>query len=219
MTVILLTLNKPPRYWQEHYKRVLLHAIGDMPLVIISKEPMDWERPNTIYGRQDEVIDGLYPDRVNNIFAQLLKATKISDTPYIALVDDDTMYHTDHFTSFRPPLNKMGFNYNRWAINEWERDRAVYYYCPVPDNPVMIAPRQKLIDGLDGISNFNQRATHFMRECVIFYSFTPVVCFHHTRGLAFEAAKKYKKPWPVQALSLPWWGDASNLIREWREDE
>jgi hypothetical protein len=227
LTVIMLTLNKPPKHWQAFYKRTLLQAIGDRPLVIISKEPVDWQRPNTQYGTQDEPATD-EPSRYHNIYTQLLKAAKMADTPYVATCDDDCCYPAEHFDSYRPPLNKFSYNYCRWSINEWNRDNPFFYHSPNPDNPMFIAPRQKLIDDMEAMQakhasnpdfQYGKGTTEFMLDCVTWYSIEPIVCFHHVRGVAGERIKRWKRPWPVQALSLPRWGAAAELVKEWREED
>jgi len=218
LTVILLTLNKPPKHWQKFHKKILLEAIGDMPLIIVSKEPTDWKRPNTQYALQEEPGES-QGERIHNIYTQLLKAVKMAETPYIATVDDDSLYPAEHFNFFRPPLNKFSYNYCRWSINEWIRNNPFYYHSPHPDNPMFIAPRQKLLDCMKDVSYFDGKTTHFMLDCVSFYTLEPILCFHHVRGLVGERIKRWKRPWPVRALSLPKWGMASDIIKEWREED
>lgn len=216
LTVILLTLNKPPKHWQEFHKKILLEAIGDMPLIIVSKEPMNWNRPNTRYALQEEPGES-EGDRIHNIYSQLLKAARMAETPYIATVDDDCLYPAEHFVSFRPSKNKFAYNYCRWSINEWLRDNPFYYHAPHPDNPMFLGPRQKLLDRMENVAYFDGPATHFMLDAVSWYTLEPILHFHHARGLLGERAKRWKKPWPVRALSLPKWGLASEIIKEWRE--
>ena len=218
LTVIMLTLNKPPKHWQKFYKKTLLEAIGDMPLVIVSKEPMDWNRPNTQYALQEEpgVSQG---ERIHNIYSQLLKAVRMTNTTYIAQVDDDCLYPSIHFNSHRPPQNKFSYNYNRWSINTWVRRNPFYYHSPHPDNPMLIAPRQRLLECLESVPYFDSITLKFMLDCVAFYTIDPVLCFHHVTGLVDERIIRWKKPWPVRALSLPMWGEAKEILKEWREED
>ena len=215
LTVILLTLNKPPKQWQEFYKKTLMEAIGDRPLIIVTKEPLDWQRPNTEYILQEEPGES-QGERINNIYQQLKRAVALAKTTYIATVDDDCLYPAEHFDSFRPPLDKFAYNYCRWSMNEWLRDNPFYYHSPHPDNPMFIAPRQKLLDGMSKIEFFDGKTTRFMLDAVPFYTLEPILCFHHTNGLVGERIIRWKKPWPVRALSLPKWGLASEIIKNWK---
>ena len=218
LSVIMLTLNKPPKHWQKFYKKALLEAIGDMPLVIISKEPMNWQRPNTTYVLQEEP-EATERARIHNIYVQLRKAVRLARTPYVAVVNDDCLYSYEHFIMFRPPLNRCSYNYCRWSINEWSRDNPFYYHSPHPDDPMLIAPRDHLLRHMEGVTYFEGHATDFLSDCVVFYSLEPIVSFHHTRGLLGDAIVKWRKPWPVQALTIPKWGAARELIQEWREED
>jgi hypothetical protein len=217
LTVILLTLNKPPKHWQEFYKKTLCAAIGDRPLIIVSKEKIDWERPNTQYLYQEEPAEDQV-SRIHNIYTQLQRAVQLATTTYIAEVDDDCLYPAEHFNSFRPPLNKFSYNYSRWSINEWLRANPFYYHSPHPDNPLFIAPRQKLLDCMEPVKYFDGQTTKFMLDCVSFYTIEPILCFHHTRGLVGDRIIRWKRPWPLQCYSLPKWGQASDIIKEWREE-
>jgi hypothetical protein len=214
LTVILLTLNKPPKHWQEFHKKTLMEAIGDRPLIIVSKEPLDWNRPNTEYLYQEEPAED-QPARIHNIYSQLKIAMRLVKTPYVVTVDDDCLYSAEHFDSYRPPLNKMSYNYNRWSMNTW--GKPFFYYAPSPDNPILIAPTQKYRDHLEAVEYFDGATTKFMLDNVVFYTIEPVLCFHHVRGLAGDRIIRWKRPWPVQAYSLPKWGHADDIIKEWRE--
>ena len=216
LTVILLTLNKTPKHWQKFYQKTLCEAIGDKPLIIVSKEKIDWNRPNTQYLYQEE--PGVTQvERIHNIYTQLQRAVKLATTTYIAEVDDDCLYPAEHFNSFRPPLNKFSYNYCRWSLNTWLK--PFYYHSPHPDNPLFIAPRQKLLDCMEKVTYFDGHTTKFMLDCVSFYTIEPILCFHHVNGLVGESIKRWKRPWALQAYSIPKWGMASDIIKEWREED
>jgi len=215
LTIIMLTLNKPPKEWQEFHKKTLLEAIGDRPLIIVSKEPIDWNRPNTQYLYQEEPpIDS--DSRLHNIYFQLRRAVDLVKTPYVATVDDDCLYPAEHFNIFRPPLDKFSFNYGRWLINEWVRDVPFYYHAPTPDNPTFIGPTQKLQDSMRGTKFFGRRAIEYYKDFVPFYTVEPVLCFNHLRGLLGKHVISYKKPWPIRAYSILKWGLASEIIKKWQ---
>src|SRR3990167_8395102 len=115
LTVIFLTVNKVPEKWAEYHKKVLNEAIGDTLLITVSKKPMDWGL-NLI---QDE------EPSVSNIYRQILRAAKLAVTPYIAIAEDDTLYHKEHFI-FRPPEDTYAYDGHRWGIFTW--GKPVYYY-------------------------------------------------------------------------------------------
>lgn len=221
LTVIVLTLNKPPAHWQRFYQQRLCEVIGDRPLVIVTKEPLDWGRPNTTYLYQEEPPEG-GRERMHNIYVQTLRALEVARTPYVATLDDDSLYPAEHFDTFRPPADKFGYNYSRWMIHEWKRRRPFYYYAPTPETCLLIAPRDLYLSRLTEASHsgglIGRGNTEWLFDRVEFYTHEPVLCFHHTRGLAGEHAK-WRKPWPIQAFDIPRWGRAKDIIREWREDD
>jgi hypothetical protein len=217
LTVVLLTLNKPPKPWQAYHRQVLTEAIGDMPLIIVTKKELDWQRPNTTYLHQEEP-GPTQDERIHNIYTQFLKATREAKTPYVATVDDDSLYPAEHFTMFRPPADKLAYNYNRWSINTWQA-KPYYYHSPNPDNPMLIAPRQKLLDHMEGVPVYNGHTTHWMVDHVRYYSIEPVVCLHHIRGLVGLGIKRWKKPWPVRAWSIWKWGPVEDVVKYWNEEK
>ena len=210
LTAIMLTLNKLPDKWVEYHKKVLLEAIGDYPLITISKKPMDWGL-NII---QEE------PESVSNLYWQMLKGAKLAKTKYIAMVDDDTLYPAEHFHSFRPPLDQFGYNMNRWALFTW--GKPFYFYRNRNSNCLLIAPRELVIKGLE--DKFNRygkelpaRASrelvtrHNRKGYLEFYTYEPVVNFYHDFGIDPLEKNHRKKPWPIQAFDIPKWGRVEEL--------
>src|SRR3990167_985746 len=136
LTIIFLTVNKVPYKWAEYHKSVLLEAIGDTPLITISKKPLDWGM-NLIQEEEPSV---------SNIYRQVLRGAKLATTPYIAIAEDDTLYHKEHFT-FRPPMDTYGFDGHRWGLFTW--GKPTYYYKDRISNACMIAPRELVISALE----------------------------------------------------------------------
>ena len=42
LTVIFLTVNRVPDKWAKFHKKVLLEAIGETPIITVSKKSLDW---------------------------------------------------------------------------------------------------------------------------------------------------------------------------------
>jgi hypothetical protein len=135
ITIIFLTLNKVPTSWAKYHKQVLMAAIGDTPLITISKKPLDWGI-NLIQKKEGYV----------NIYRQILRGARLAKTPYIAIAEDDTLYPKDHFANFRPPLDSFGYNMTRWGILTW--DKPIYFLKERIANCTMIAPRKLTIEAL-----------------------------------------------------------------------
>ena len=135
LTCIFLTLNKLPKEWQEYHKKTFLEAIGDTPLITVSREPMDIRG---IQIRQTE------EQSHSNIFKQMLIAAKMATTPYIAIIEDDILYCKEHFL-YRPALDTFAYNMSRWSIFTWD---PIYSHKMRKCNGAGIFPREEMIKAL-----------------------------------------------------------------------
>lgn len=215
LTIIMLTINKLPPFWAEFHKQTLLEAAGNLPIITISKIPMDWDRPNVTNILQ-EVPEDMW-ERVVNVYSQILRGAELAKTPYVAIAEDDCLYPKDHFTTFRPPLDTFAYNHSRWCIFSWEKRRPFYYHMPSDANCLMIAPREKLVNSLRGEHPITRRIMHRLQEpCVAFYTHEPVLCFYHDFGNDYLERSHRKKPWPIWAYNIPKWGKAKQIITLWR---
>ena len=216
ITIVFYTLNKPPKHWQEFHKKALLEAAGDSPVITLSKEPMDWGH-NVV---QTE------PESMSNIYWQILKGCKLAKTPYVALVEDDTLYSKEHF-AFRPPLDTVAFNHSRWAIFTW--GEPFYFFKDWDANCTTIAPRDLMVEALEerfakypvlprtcavGVGRVEKQLGLTRRKSLKFFTIEPVVCFHHK--WSHNPAETQKKPKPLRAYDIPKWGRAEDLVKEFR---
>ncbi len=229
LTVIFLTNNRVPELWAAYHREVVTEAIGDAPLITMSRKPMDWGT-NII---QTE------PIRSSNIFWQMLKAAKIADTPFIAIVEDDTVYTREHFT-FRPPTKDIfWYNANRWYLFTWgEPIYSLKNY--IRTNAALVAPRQLTIDSLEErfmkyppdtknmpkamsgeLGVWEKYLGITLRRAKDFKTFTPMVQIDHdfftirdwdNPATAIQK-RRAKKLAAIQAYDIPVWGRAENLVR------
>ena len=216
LTVLMLTPNKVPKKWAEYHKSVLLEAVGDTHIITISKEPLDWGTNliQTEYG-------------ITNIYKQMLRGSKLATTHYIAIADDDTLYPKEHF-EYRPPLDKFGYNLNRWHIFTW--GKPYYFHKPRPGNGLMIASRELIIKALE---KRVKRTNEFIEKWggkelgtkkylekydrssyVTFHTFSPVVSFYHQQSFDIFNQRRKKRPWPVRAYDIPRWGRAEDVRKK-----
>jgi hypothetical protein len=138
LTVIFLTVNRVPKKWAEFHRSVLEKAIGDTPVISISKEPLDFGT-NII---QTE------PESTSNIYFQLLKGAKLATTPFIAVAEDDTLYPAEHFTFRHHRTDAVYYDLSRWVLNI-ALDKHFYYQWPSLVNTSMIGPRTYIIEALE----------------------------------------------------------------------
>jgi hypothetical protein len=219
LTVIMLTLNKLPDKWNEIYQKFLNKAIGDMPLITISKEPMAW---GDNYLQVE--CDSCESAGVTNIYRQMLRGSKLAQTEYVAFAEDDVLYCPDHF-AYRPKKRHFAFNLSRWGIFTW--GIPFYFLKNKPANCSLIAHRNTLINALE--KRFMLYPTIFPYEWQAnlgevnreskpeWYSTrNPIVQFSHRFEVDPLGQKQKKRPWSIMAYDIPYWGRAEE-IREWFE--
>lgn len=214
LTIIFLTVNKVPKHWADYQKSILLEAVGNAPIITISKEPVDWGT-NLIQSEEPSV---------NNIYRQILRGAKLATTPYIAIAEDDTLYHADHF-KFRPPLDTYGYDMHRWGLFTW--GKPTFYYKDRISNAAMIAPRELVIKSLEerfekypntqiGELGKEKGTTLNRRNTVGYWPDTGMIFFSHINSLDPTEQHKSKKMGTVQAYEIPYWGRAEQLVQNWR---
>lgn len=214
LTIIFLTVNKVPKQWAEFQKKTLLEAIGDSSIITISREPLNWG---------DNLIQTEEPS-VNNIYRQVLRGAKKAKTEYIAIAEDDTLYHKSHF-EYRPANDTFGYDGHRWGMLTWEE--PFYYYKDRISNAAMIASRKLVIKSLeDRFEKYpdtnvgelgKEKGMDLNRyKSEIFWPEIGMVFFSHIDGLDGTEQRQTKKPGVVQAYDIPFWGKAEELRKEWR---
>ena len=217
ITIIMLTPNLVPKQWAEFHKQKLLEAIGNTPIITISKEPLDWGM---------NLLQTEYSHA--NIYRQILRGAKIATTPFIAIAEDDTLYPKEHF-AFRPQKDGYYYNYNRWQMFTW--GSPFYFHKPRPANGLMMCTRELLIKAIESRLSQDYNLSHFLslelgstsraikHDLVAarpFYTAEPVVSFCHDTSLD-ELSRKHKKvPWPVRAYDIPVWGRAELLLTKFK---
>ena len=232
LTVLFLTINKVP--WMKFHNEKLLEAIGNHPLITISREPMDLPG---IQLRQTE------EQSHDNIYRQMLRGAKIATTDYIAMAEDDMLMSKDHF-ELRPPLDTFGYNWNRWVMFTW--GEPIYSFKRRYCNGCSILPRLELINALEeryakwkdgiphllagelGYAKIEKSLGVKIRKSTALYSKTPVVQIQHIYGtpgygranpdpkrdtMDLEARKTRRRHGMIRAYSIPYWGRAENLIQ------
>lgn len=212
LTVLFLTVNRVPDQWAEYQKSVLLEAIGNTPIITISKKPLDWGT-NLIQEGEPSV---------QNIYEQILRGARLATTPYIAIAEDDTLYHKDHFM-FRPPLDMYAFEGHRWGLFTW--GTPTFYWSDRISNGAMIAPREMAIKALEerfekypennlGELGKEKGTTINRRKSMIYYSTISMIYLSHAGSLDPLETNRRKKMGMVQAYRIPYWGEAKEVARK-----
>jgi hypothetical protein len=213
LTIIFLTINAVPKAWAEYHKSVLLEAVGDSTIITISKEPLDWGL-NLIQEEEPSV---------SNIYHQLLRGAKLAQTTYIAVAEDDTLYHKSHF-EYRPPPDTYAFEGHRWGLFTW--GKPTYYWSDRISNGAMIAPRELVIEALE--SRFDkypennigelgkEKGTTIERnKSIVYYSPVSMIFLSHKGGLDPLENNGRKRMGTAQSYDIPYWGRAEDVCKKY----
>lgn len=223
LTVIFLTMNEVPEKWAEYHKEVLLDAINGLPLISISKIPLDFGI-NII---QDK------PRSLSNIYFQLLRGCKLATTKYIAVAEDDILYNRHHF-EWRPEDKTVGYNMSHWALFTW--GVPLYNWRNRKVNYAMIGDRSYVIDALEeryskypngtpdkftGEIGRNMHENNLgvsCRKAVEFWTNLPIIQFNHSFGTCELQKKQHKSYGPMRAYDIPYWGPANELVKKFTNE-
>ena len=224
LTIIFLTANEHPPYWTNFHQQHLLRAIGNYPLITSSFK--------FLTGLPGSQIIQTEPRSHRNMYRQLLRACKFATTPYIAVAESDTLYSPEHFTFYRPPLDAVAYDMSRWVLFTW---RPVFSMRRRINNSMMIAGREYLIDALEERYGDNSKIAddrvgevgrHIheralglkLRKAEQVWCYHPSVQLSHENNISFtQAHHPLKKTLgEMKADSIPVWGQAEDLAKEYR---
>ena len=220
-TVIYLTANLIPEKFAEFQRKTLVNAIGDAPIISISRKPLDFGKNMLQTG----------PKCTDTIYREMLRGAELAETPYIAIAEDDILYPEEHFSFFRPEKDVFAYNLNRFSLFTW--GRPTYSWRNRKANATLIAPRNLMIAALEerftkypepipdqlvgelGRSRVEKNLKLTPRKSVEVFSNISVVQINHDVG-SDEIVKKHKKALgPIQAYDIPYWGLAAELVKKY----
>jgi hypothetical protein len=209
-----------PVNWVQFHMRHLKAALGDMPVVTVSRIPMDFGI---------NLLDDAAPC-YSNLYRQILRAAKVAETKYIAIVEDDTLYHENHFHRFRPQDDEFAYNRARWSVFSWGEPQ--YSLRNRISNCSCIAPRLLMIDALTerfakpgpvheglmaecGRNDVEAKLEITQRKKVEFYSRIPIVQLSHPHGTERRQQEQRKAHAEIRAFDIPHWGMAAEIVKEY----
>ncbi len=221
LTIIYLTASQIPENFATYQRKVLLEAIGDYPLVSISRKPLDFGQ-NLL----DTGVKG--PD---NIYRQMLKGAKLALTDYVAIAEDDVLYPQEHFTFYRPEIDTFAYNQNRFALFNW--GTPTYSWRNRKSNCSLIAPRKLMIEALEerfarhpkaipdrmvgelGRGRIEKNLGVTQRKSIEVFSEISIIQINHRNGSDSTQLRRSKNLGPIKAYDIPFWGKASELIKHY----
>lgn len=218
-TVIYLTASQIPDSFAEYARGVLREAIGDMPIISVSRKPLDFGI---------NILD-TEPKSLSNIYWQMLQAAKRATTKYIAIAEDDTLYHKYHF-DLEPEEDTFYYDQNRFALFTW--GEPMYHWRNRKSNCSLIAPRELLIEALEerfakwpngtpdnitgelGRGMVERNLVITRRKSKEVFSKVSLIQINHEYG-SEERQKTHRKSYgPIRAYDIPHWGKASELRKK-----
>jgi hypothetical protein len=178
------------------------------------------------------------PQSFWNIYMQMLRAAKIAVTPFVAIAEDDVLYTREHFTEFRPSMDKVSYDRSRWSLFTWA---PMYSLRQRISNCSLIAPRELLIEALTertkkhpngcpdrmtgevgrGIVERGLGVT--VREMVEWYCSNPIIHLNHPTGSdkgdygVINGKHMIKKHAQIKAIDIPYWGKAEDIVRRYTD--
>lgn len=218
ITGIYLTLNRMPPAWVGFHRHHLEIATAGMPVISVSREPIDIGH---------NLIDTDNPSYAN-IYRQILRASKLAETKYIAVLEDDTLYHKSHFERMRPQDDEFAYNRARWSVFSWGEPQ--YSLRQRISNCSCIAPRDLMIEALqERFDKYDDNPPErLMGECgrngpekalgitlrkrVEFYSRIPIIQLSHPTGTEDRQQQQHKIHAEIRAFDIPHWGRASSIV-------
>ena len=225
-TIIYLTASQIPDTFAEYARNVLREAIGDIPVISVSRKPLDFGL---------NLLD-TEPKSLSNIYWQMLRAAKLATTKYVAIAEDDCLYHRYHF-EWEPGQLEDEFYYdqNRFALFTW--GKPMYHWRNRKSNCSLIAPRKLLIETLEeryakwphgtpenitgevGRRMVEKNLGVRERKSKEVYSKVSIIQVNHEYG-SEERQKTHRKSYgPIRAYDIPHWGEAKNLLKVWNETD
>jgi hypothetical protein len=221
LTIIFLTVNRVPEKWRLFHRQKLLEAIKGYYLITVSAKPLpDMPGVNII---QEE------PFNASNIYKQMLRAAKLATTPFIAIVEDDSLYHEEHFHSFRPKDDEFGYNMSRWALFTW--GVPTYWWRNRLSNLTLLAPRKLLIQCLEerfakfpdgtpegrtgevGKSRIEKMLGLPEYKYVQFWTTVPIINLNHVNAMDPREKNMKKRMAPLRAFDVPYWNKAEDIVK------
>lgn len=223
LTCVFLTVNKLPPKWTTFHKQKLLEAIGDYPIITVSRIPTDMGGVNLIQ-------DG--PICADNVYRQMLRACYVATTPYIAIAEDDSLYPYDHFHTFRPDLNTFAYNMSRWSLYDWRE--PMYSWRDRISNLTLIAPRELTIKCLEerfekypnpipdslcgemGKVRTERKLDLPHYNTIMWNSDIAVLNINHKYSMDDRELRQVKKPGSLRAYDIPYWGHARQIMAHFK---
>lgn len=220
LTVVYYTANFLNEWFAGNTRKKLLETIGNLPLISVSKKPMDFG---------ENICVGDTPR--NHIWAwrQALIGVKAAKTKYIGLAEDDVFYSPEHFVKFTPTPNTFAYNGSVWSFHTWDptmfswRNRRVMHSL-ICERDLFVETIEELfakypndaefpIDKLGEPGRYENRQGTTPRNSEMFYTYVPNIAIIHPEAVAYLSQGSRKRHGFLRATGLPHWGSAEEVSK------
>lgn len=209
VTVIYYTANQENEAFEKRVQDKLLESIGDLPLISVSRKPMD-------FGKNICVGEQIRSD--STALRQLLIGLQEAKTEFCIAAESDCLYPPDYF-NFIPPTKDNVYRYtNVWILHNWigPRNKGMFWRKRYSEGAQMCGREfwiKKLEYALKDANGFDGSLVPLVFDTKDKYSWTsenPMVSVKTSEGLRkYTATIKGEEP----KAELPYWGKAEDLIK------
>lgn len=221
ITAVYYTANTISDHFARGTRKYLLDALGDLPLISVSKKPIDFG---------ENIVTDI-PSSHFNIYRQALVGAKAAKTPYIALCEDDVLYSPEHF-KYRPSPGKFAYNLGAWSLFTWSDPPMFTHKGTVRRNlNSLICERELFIEAMEERfarwdhnlekkrlkdvwaepGKYERQLGVTVRESEEFYTNPPNIIFSHETELSFAGLGKRKRLGEFRAFDIPYFGQAQEI--------
>lgn len=228
LTILYYTANSNKENFMKNTQKYLLDAVGDTPIVSVSFKP-------TIIGNNCRNLCIGQQEKSNYmIYLQILTGIREVTTKYVAMAEDDTLYHPSHFLHRPPDDETFSYNVNKWSIFSWVKPPIFSFRVRKLMNSLIVTKkalektleeRYKKYPDLNKIpqevykyywgepGRFENHLGITPLKVEEFESEKPNVMFSTSEALGFEDLGERKAHSKTKTEKIDYWGEASKIIK------
>jgi hypothetical protein len=218
LTAIYYTCNREHPEFERRIQETLLEAMGDTPLISVSKKPID-------FGRNICVGDVPGGDSSQNAYRQFQIGAKAATTKWVCPAEADFLYPPEYFT-FEPEREDTFYVAKPlWVLFAQRGKARVYVYKPRGSEAAMMVGRKTIIDRIEYMLNdfgewggshadghtFTYLLNRHEVSTDTWILENPIVTFKTDRNM------HRRTPHDVQSKrrEIPYWGSSKELIERY----
>ena len=230
LTLLYYSANMQPEHFMLKIQEQIKKAVGDTKIISVTQKPV---------GLGYNICFGTKGRSLFNLYQQVLWAVREAHTPYVACVEDDTLYPPEHF-EHRCPLDTIAYDINKYTLQTWRSDHIFSLRPGRRTMSSMIGSTKVLLDTLEERydkypsvkvippniykyywgepGRFENHALLTQIKTEVFEAKVPHIQFSTPEAMGFEYLGTRKALGPVQAYRLEPWGKAKDVLRLYKEE-